>query len=247
MRTNRSSQERGSRRAWVALALFAAAGCRSATPAPPPPQAESVKPGINERFLSDDLDVDNYVGIFEGESREIAVEHAAIAKTLELQPGMDVADIGAGTGLFLEDLAGAVGDTGKLYAVDISPGFIEHLRERTSAAGLSNVELVLCTERSAELAPRSVDVAFVCDTYHHFEYPAETLYSLFRAVRPNGRLVVVDFERIPGVTSDWLMEHVRADKQTFRAEIEASGFVFEDEIEVEGLAENYVLRFRRPR
>jgi len=65
-------------------------------------------------------------------------------------------------------------------------------------------------------------------------------------MRPGARLVVVDFERIPGVTREWLLDHVRADKQTFLEEIVAAGFEFLDEPDVEGLEENYVLRFRRP-
>ena len=234
---------------WAALIALVGAACKTppGPSAPPPPvERESVKPGINDRFLSDDLDVDEYVGIFEGESREIAVSRAAIVAVLGLEEGMRVADVGAGTGLFLEVLGAGVGKSGVVYAVDISPWFIEHLEQRASAAGLAQIETVLCTERSVELPPASVDLAFVCDTYHHFEYPASTLHSLFGALRLNGRLVVVDFERIPGVTSDWLMNHVRADKATFRAEIEAGGFVFEDEVDVDGLSENYVLRFRRP-
>ena len=101
-------------------------------------------------------------------------------------------------------------------------------------------------KNSVALPPRSIDAAFVCDTYHHFEYPRSTMASIHTAMRSGGRLVVVDFERIPGVSRDWILGHVRADKATFRAEIEQSGFVFEDEVTIDGLEENYVLRFRRP-
>ena len=99
---------------------------------------------------------------------------------------------------------------------------------------------------SIDLPEGSIDAAWICDTYHHFESPQATLASIKRALRPGGRLVLIDFERIPGVTRDWLLEHVRADKATFRSEVEAAGFEFVDEPEVEGLEENYVLRFRRP-
>lgn len=228
------------------LLLLSLPACTTADRQPQPVEEASVRSDLNENFLAEDLDVAHYVGIFEGESREIAVSRDGVVARLELEPGMIVADVGAGTGLFLGPLAGAVGPSGRVYAVDISPGFIEHLRQRAEEEELAQVEVVLCTERSCKLAPASIDLAFVCDTYHHFSYPRSTLGSLYGALRPGGQLVVIDFDRIPGVTRDWLLDHVRADKETFRAEIEEAGFVFEDELEVEGLVENYVLRFRRP-
>ena len=214
--------------------------------APPPPLEEaSVKPGVNERFLAPDVDVEQFTETFEGESREIAVHKDAIVRALDIAAGRRLADVGSGTGLFLGDLNRAVGARGKVYAVDISPGFVEHLRARVRAEGLDRVQVVLCGERSVELPEASIDVAFVCDTYHHFEYPRSTLASLHRALRRGGILYVVDFERIPGVSREWLLDHVRADKQTFTAEIVAAGFELEREIEVQGLEENYLLRFRR--
>lgn len=230
------------------LLLTFSLGCVQ-TPAslPAPAEEPPVAAASNDTFLSPDLDVDEFVQRFEGESREIAVHHDGILASLGVEPGMDVADVGAGTGLFLDPLANAVGKRGRLYEIDISPKFVAHLEDRVEAEGLTQVEVVQCTERSIELPPASVDLAFVCDVYHHFTYPQSSLWSIRRALRPGGRLVVVDFERIPGVSRDWTLEHVRAGKETFRAEIEAAGFVFEDEVHVEGLDENYVLRFRRPR
>ena len=210
------------------------------------PAAEtSVKPGINESFLAPDLAVDPFIQRFEAESREIARAAGAIAAFCGLAPGAVIADVGAGTGLFEPLFDQAVGPEGKVYAVEISAPFLAHLAARDAAEGWRNVELVACTERSVALPARSVDVVFICDTYHHFEYPQSTLASIRRALRPGGLLVVVDFERIEGVSSAWLLDHVRAGKDVFRAEIETAGFRFLDEPEVPGLEENYVLRFRR--
>ncbi len=133
-----------------------------------------------------------------------------------------------------------------MYAVDISPKFLEHLRERTAREELARVEVVEALEDSAALPAASVDLAFACDTYHHFEYPQATLQSLSTAIRPGGSLVILDFERIPGESRDWVLEHVRAGKEVFRREIESAGFRFDREVTVEDLKENYVLRFRRP-
>jgi predicted methyltransferase len=213
----------------LVLALFAA--CKS-TPPPAPPQ--SVKPGINKDFLDPALDPQKFVERFETESREIFTERAAIAAMVGLKPGQRVADIGAGTGLFTLP-----------FAVDIAPAFVERIETMASEKGLRNVEGVVCAEDNVRLPKASVDVAFVCDTYHHFEYPAQTLASLHSALRKGGELVVIEFHRIEGVSREWCMSHVRAGQEVFVAEIEAAGFERIPQEQVAGLKENYVVRFRR--
>jgi predicted methyltransferase len=118
-------------------------------------------------------------------------------------------------------------------------------RRQAEADRLANLSVVLCSDRSIRLPPASIDLAFICDTYHHFEYPASTLASIHRALRPQGQLVVIDFERIPGQSRDWVLEHVRAGKAEFRSEIEAAGFEFAAQPEIRGFRENYLLRFRK--
>ena len=226
--------------------LCLALACPSGAEAASKPKEDSVRPGVNERFLGEDLDVEHFVEIFEGESREVSVQRARIVEALKVSAGMTVADIGAGTGLFLPDFDRGVGSEGRVYAVEISPKFLEHLRGRAEREKLARVEVVEGFEDSVALPAASIDLAFVCDTYHHFEYPRSTLASLYTAIRPGGSLVILDFERIPGKSSDWVLEHMRAGKEVFRREIESAGFRFEREITVEGLKENYVLRFRRP-
>ncbi len=204
---------------------------------------KSVKPGINKGFLSEKLDVKQFTKRFEGESREIFKHRTRIARAVGAKTGMSIADIGAGTGLFCKLFEKDVGSEGKVYAVDISPKFLEHLKKRF--ANSSVVTPVMCTEKSTELPAASVDVAFVCDTYHHFEYPRNTLASLHASIRPGGSLVIVDFERIPGVSREWTLKHVRAGKEVVTAEITAAGFELLEEVEVEGIKENYFLRFKR--
>jgi len=227
------------------LVLAFVAGCSTAPDPPPAADESSVRPGINERFLSEDLDVDEWVARFEVESREIFSERKRIVGSLGLAPGMTIADVGAGTGLFLAPFAEAVGAAGRVYAVEISPRFLEHLQERARAEDLA-IRIVKGTERSVELPEASVDLAFVCDVYHHFEYPTSSLASLRRAIRPGGTLVVIDFHRIPGKSSDFVLKHVRAGQDVFTAEIEQAGFELVEELAIDGLSENYALRFRRP-
>lgn len=204
----------------------------------------SVRPGINEAYQ--DADVGKWVERFETESREIYQQRHVITDMLGLAPGMAVADVGAGTGLFTLLFAERVGPSGTVYAVDLMPYFLEHIDGRARAGGLTNIRAVQCREDSVELPAQSIDLAFVCDTYHHFEFPKSTLQSIHRALRAGGQLVVVDFERIPGVSREWILDHVRAGKDVFVAEIRSAGFDWVDEPAAAcGLKENYALRFRK--
>lgn len=227
--------------------LLAWLGCRSNSsqaPGPhPSPEHQSVRPGINAEYLKPDLNVSNWVERFEKEGREIFDHRTQVVGAARIRPGSIVADIGAGTGLFTPMLANATGIHGKVYAVDIVPKFLSLIKSRASEAGVHTIETVLCTERSVELPPNSIDVAFICDVYHHFEYPQSSLASLHRALRPGGEVILIDFKRVPGVSSEWILNHVRAGQDVVVAEWTAAGFQPIEEIPL--LKENYVLRFRK--
>lgn len=213
--------------------------------APPSTPEASVKPGINKDYLDPALDVAKFEQRFEVESREIFAQRGKIAALLGLRSGMDVADVGAGTGLFTFLFAPKVAP-GAVYGVDIAPRFVEHLRTAAAQKHIDNVRPVQCGERDAALPANSVDLVFVCDTYHHFEYPHATLASLFAALRPGGELVIVDFRREEGVSKQWVLDHVRAGLDVVRKEIEQAGFRF---VRVEAtpfLTENYCVRFVKP-
>lgn len=207
---------------------------------------DSVKPGINEKFLDPKLKVEEWLNRFETESREIFHSRDKVLEACQVQPGSVVADVGAGTGLYTQLFAEATGAEGWVYAVDINPRFLEHIQKQAKEAGHTNVTPVLCPEDSVALPRDSVDLLFICDTYHHFEYPKSSLASILTALRPGGSLVVIDFERIPGVTDEWILNHVRAGKEVFQQEILDAGFALVEEVDVEGLEENYFLRFKKP-
>lgn len=207
-------------------------------------QEQSVKPGINDKFLDPQMNLDEWVGKFETESREIFHQREKIVAAVGLKPGLTVADIGAGTGLFTLPFALATGDTGKVYAVEIAAKFLQLIQQRAMKAGVKNVQTVLGTARSVELPEASIDVAFICDVYHHFEFPQASLASLHRALKPGGQVVLIDFKRIPGVSSDFVMGHVRAGQEVFEGEFEAAGFEKLGEVG-DVLKENYIVRFRR--
>lgn len=205
-------------------------------------QEESVKPGINDNFK--DPDVQYYVNMFEGESRAIFKYRNEIIDVLGLEPGTDVADIGAGTGFFSRMMAHKVGRRGTVYAVDIAENFVEHIDAMAKKDGLKNIDAIVCSERSVDLKANSIDVAFICDVYHHFEYPFDSMESIAKAMRPGGRLVIVDFERVKGVTSAFSLSHVRCGKGTVTDEVKDSGFEFVEEVDL-GMKDQWVRVYRK--
>jgi ubiquinone/menaquinone biosynthesis C-methylase UbiE len=219
----------------ASLALLAAAALSA------PGQEKSVRPGINKPF--ENPDVKDFIEKFEGESREIFSQRQEIVAACKLKPGMAVADVGAGTGLFTRLFAKEVGPTGKVYAVDIASKFVGHIEKTCKEAGLKNVAGVVCTAFSAKLPPNSVDLVFICDTYHHFEFPFRTMASIHEALHPRGQVIVIDFRRIEGKSREWVLNHVRAGEEVVTKEIVSSGFkkVGEEKL----LKENYLLRFEK--
>jgi predicted methyltransferase len=204
-------------------------------------QEKSVRPDINVPFQNPDLP--EFLKKFEVESREIYTQRNEIVKASKFKPGMTVADIGAGTGLFTRLIAKEVGPTGKVYAVDIAKTFLEHIAKTAKDEGIKNIETVQCDQVSCKLAENSVDAVFICDTYHHFEFPQRTLATIHKALKAGGQLILIDFKRIPGTSSEWTLKHVRAGQEFFTAEIRDAGFKQLDEVKL--LKDNYFVRFEK--
>ncbi|MCX6875921.1 MAG: methyltransferase domain-containing protein [Verrucomicrobia bacterium] len=208
-------------------------------------QEQSVSPGVNNQYQNPDPD--EWAAKWETESREIYSLREQIVTACGIKPGLSVADIGAGTGLFTRLFAVAVGNGGKVYAVDIAGKFVKYIQQTCEKAGLKNVVGVVCTEDSATLPPDSIELAFICDVYHHFEFPYKTMASIHRALRQDGRVVIIDFRRVEGVSTEWTLKHVRAGREVFTREIEACGFkrVEEPEALNKTLKDNYCIIFQK--
>jgi ubiquinone/menaquinone biosynthesis C-methylase UbiE len=205
-------------------------------------QDKSVRPGINDTFR--DPNVDEFIGKFEVESREVYLRRKEILAACEIKAGATVADVGAGTGLFTRLFSEAVGANGHVISVDISQKFLDHIQATNRKLGLKNIDTLLCTADSTQLPEGRIDLAYVCDTYHHFEFPTKTMESLYRAMVPGGRLVLIDFRREEGKSTDWVMNHVRAGQAEFEKEITSVGFKkIADRSDL--LKENYFLVFEK--
>jgi SAM-dependent methyltransferase len=234
-------------RRWFAgmllAAFFCAAPCAVRAQQAAGPQEKSVKPGINDRWRS--TDIKPLVETLETESREIYHEREALARLVDAKAGMAVADIGAGSGFMTELFAKMVGASGRVYAVDINQKMLEHIAQRASVGGVKNIQTVLDNDTSTELPTNSVDLIFLCDTYHHFEYPKAMLASMHKALRPGGQVVLVEFHLVRGKSPEWMFEHVRAGQEVFTKEFVDAGFEFVAEHESPFFKENYILRFRK--
>lgn len=209
----------------------------------PEEEAPNERARAINRDYADRTDVEAWARSFEKEGREAKDHKADIVAAIGLKPGMDVADVGAGTGLFTFDFAKAVGASGSVKAVDVQDYFLAHIEATAEKRGVKNVAIVKATQKSVNLPRASVDVVFFCDAYHHIEYPRTYLRSVYEALRPGGRLVIVDYEAIPGKSKPWIVEHVRATPKQFRAEIEAAGFAFARSHDI--LEENFFFEFTR--
>ena len=202
---------------------------------------KNANPGINQYYQG--TTHQEWVGVFEQDGREVYNQRHAVVKALQLKPGLDIADIGAGTGFYSFLFAKEVGPTGKVFAVDIAEDFLNNINRLAKEQKLKNIHTVLSNQKNTLLAPQSIDLAFVCATYHHFEYPQTTLATIHRALRPGGKLVIIDFRKQAGESSGWVMSHVRSDKDAVIKEIEHTGFKFESETEL--LKSNYFLWFMK--
>lgn len=205
-------------------------------------QDKSVRPGINDNFKNPN--VNDWVGRLETESREPFAKRNEIVAATGIKAGDNVADIGAGTGLFTALFASRVGEKGQVYAVDVAASFLGHIAETAEKQGFTNITPVLGSQTSVNLPANSIDAAYVCDTYHHFEYPQKTLGSIRKALKPGGRLIVVEFHKIPGVSNAERIAHTRESQQELESEVTQAGFKKVAELKP-GLKENYMLVFRK--
>lgn len=121
-------------------------------------------------------------------------EAARLFEALELRPGATIGEIGAGNGDLTLEMARRVGPTGRVYSTELDPARLAAIRAAVSRDQLTNVTVVEAGERSTNLPNACCDAIFLRDVYHHFSNPREIARSLFAALKPGGRLAVIDFE-----------------------------------------------------
>jgi ubiquinone/menaquinone biosynthesis C-methylase UbiE len=144
---------------------------------------------------------------------------------MKIRKGMVIGDVGAGVGYFTTRLAERVGPTGKVYASDIQPEMLNLLKERLGRTNLRNVETVLGTTTDPKLPPSSCDYILLVDVYHEFSEPQRMLQRMKEALKPDGRLVLLEYRKEDS-SVPIRFEHKMSVAEV-RAELEAEGFKLE--------------------
>ena len=201
--------------------------------------------GINKWYMGRQIaHVMSHFGIewLERKEREMEENTSQLLKNLVVQPGTAIADIGAGSGYHSTLLSKMVG-TGKVYAVDVEPEMIAYLKARIKLEGHKNIIPVLSTEQKVSLPANSIDIMLLVDVYHEFSFPYEMTLSMLEALKPGGKLVLVEFRaEDPNVPIKTI--HKMGEQQAVK-EFKASGFLFEKNIG--NLPWQHCLIFRKPK
>jgi predicted methyltransferase len=157
--------------------------------------------------------------------REIEERPSLAVKLLRIEPGQTVADIGAGSGYYTELLSKATGPTGKVYATELQPEMLRLLEQRIRRKRLANVETILSTETDPRLPASSIDLALLVDVYHEFAQPQAMLQGIRRALKPGGRLVLIEFRKEDPTVP--IREEHKMSVAEARREVEHEGFAFD--------------------
>ena len=142
-------------------------------------------------------DIDQAVKMFEGAERDAWQKPDDVIQQLQLRSGDVVVDIGAGTGYFTRRFATAVGSQGKALGLDIEPTMVSYINNDAQKRGLPNLSARQVPPNDPQLAPQSVDLVFLCDTYHHMQERVAYARLLAQALKPGGRVVIIDFYKRP--------------------------------------------------
>lgn len=129
--------------------------------------------------------------------REAADEYGQVARLMGIAPGQSVADIGAGSGYYTVRLSRSVGPQGRVLAEDITPSYLDDLEKRVRRDGLGNVVVVRGAGHDPKLPPASLDAAVLVHMYHEIAQPFGVLWHLAAAMKPGGRVGIVDADDIP--------------------------------------------------
>ncbi|MFQ5645934.1 MAG: methyltransferase domain-containing protein [bacterium] len=155
------------------------------------PNCSYAKEGGHQPFSPEKLEY--LIKKFESADRSAWQMPEAVIEHLRIKSGDTVADIGSGTGYFTHLFSRAAGNSGKVYAIDVDPGFIKHLQERFSEDRWKNVAVKKVPYDDPRLPGKSCDLIFFSDSWHHISGRPHYLTRVYRALKDSGRLVIVDY------------------------------------------------------
>ena len=176
------------------------------------------------------------------DTREAEEQPEAMLEALKIKPGATVADIGAGAGYTSLRLARRVGPSGTVLATDVQPQMLAMLRDNAKTAGVKNIKPIRATQASVNLPDAAVDLAIMVDVYHEASNPEALLVGVKQALKPGGRLVLVEF-RGEDDAVPIKPEHKMTLAQV-RKELEPQGFRFVESLEF--LPWQHIIVFEKP-
>jgi ubiquinone/menaquinone biosynthesis C-methylase UbiE len=156
--------------------------------------AQDTKPLSPEEMHRLHQDSKAYIAMLEDPARDAYQKPHEVITALELKPGEVIADIGSGSGYFTLRLAAHVGDSGRVYGVDIDPEMVRYLNRRVRDAALGNVR-VLLADPDDPLLPEPVDRFLIVDTWHHIEDQAKYLALMRKLLKARGQVIMIDFQK----------------------------------------------------
>ena len=223
--------------AMAALAV-ASVSAVSAVPAVSAVSAQQRHP-VSGRVIAQVMGYEGAAWLERPEREDEEQPSRAIA-ALDIKPGQVVADVGAGSGYYTVRLAKRVGPIGRVFATDIQQEMLDLLKKRLSRERLDNVELVLATDVDPRLPAGQLDLVLMVDVYHELARPQDVLRKLRSALKPDGRLVLIEFRK----ESTWvpIREEHKMSVTEARMELEAEGYRFDRVIDV--LPWQHILVFR---
>ena len=184
-------------------------------------------------------DVAYWTKVFDDPKRDAWQKPAELVAALRIPAGATVVDLGAGTGYFARHLSQAVGPDGAVLAVEVEPRMVAFLRDRAEREHLANVAPVLASFDNPRLPRASADLILVADTYHHLDHRRRYLPQLARALRPGGRVAIVDWK--PGTLPEGPDPAHKLPPEQVVAEMQAAGFALVGQPDM--LPYHYVLIF----
>lgn len=155
----------------------------------------SLGANVSPAFQLGGREAPDWIQRLERPDRLAGLKIEEVVKRLALKPGMVIADIGAGSGVFSRPLAKAVAPSGKVYAVDIDQGLLDHINQRARQDNVSNIRTVLGKFEDPAIPAKDVDMAFFHDVFHHIEKRQEYLKALATYIKPNGMMAMIEMDR----------------------------------------------------
>jgi arsenite methyltransferase len=198
---------------WMAISLIVGIACAG--------QARSQEAHQHERMPN----VMEYIDQLDRHERDQEQKPSEVIEALALKPGMHIADLGAGSGYFTRRFVEAVAETGKVYVIDVEPEALKYVEDSVVHMHRSfEAEFILARPDNPKIPLESVDLIFVCNTYHHLEDRSRYFRNVKSSLKPDGRIAIIDFYHDERSGELSFPKHHLVPRETVIEEMTAAGY-----------------------